>query len=201
MEFLSKQMILERIENRQALREIVYDIIKLYKLEDEGEFYLPEYFDEDSIEYNYKNLDISIELTLEEDYDIDTYMINAALWREENIVSIVIKYNPEKKFQILYELLGDLNETLAHEFRHYKQKKNNLYDIDSDEPETPLEYYTQPHEVDAQIAGFKRLSKLSKKPFEEVMINWFNKNRDIHNLNPEEVKIVMSKIMLEKDKR
>ena len=200
-QILTKEVILERIENRQAIREIVYDIIKVYKSEDEGEFYLPEYFDEESIEYNYKNLNISLELKLEEDYEIDTYKINAALWGDDDIVTIVIKYNPEKKFKILYDLLGDLNETLAHEFRHYKQRENGLYDMDSEEPDEPLEYYTQPHEIDAQIAGFKRLEKLSGKPFEEVMVNWFNKNKDIHNLNPNEVKIVMSKIMSEKDKR
>ena len=35
----------------------------------------------------------------------------------------------------------------------------------------PIKYYTQPHELDAQVYGFKRLSKLRNKPFEQVVRN------------------------------
>ena len=55
------------------------------------------------------------------------------------------------------------------------------------EEEDPFKYYTQPHEIDAQVFGFKRLSKIAKKPYELVVKNWFNKHRDIHRLNDREM--------------
>ena len=198
MIYLKKSLILERIEYRGALRTIIKDIINIYKNEEEGEFYLPEYFDEDEFEYSFPNLNISIELIIEQDPTIETFKTNAAIWREDDIVTIVIKYNPNVKEKILYDLIGRLNESLAHELRHYKQKRLGTHDLDVEEPEDPLEYYTQSHEIDAQIAGFDRLSKLSKRPFEDVMREWFDNNQDIHRLNNDQVEIVISKIMDEK---
>jgi len=188
------------MEYRGALRTIIKDIINIYKTEEEGEFYLPEYFDEDEFEYSFPNLNISIELIIEQDPTIDTFKTNAAIWREDEIVTIVIKYNPNVKEKILYDLIGRLNESLAHELRHYKQKRLGTHDLDVEEPEDPLEYYTQSHEIDAQISGFDRLSKLSRRPFEDVMREWFDNNQDIHRLNDDQVEIVISKIMDEKNK-
>jgi hypothetical protein len=200
MIYLKKSLILERMEYRGALRTIIKDIINIYKTEEEGEFYLPEYFDEDEFEYSFPNLNISIELIIEQDPTIDTFKTNAAIWREDDIVTIVIKYNPNVKEKILYDLIGRLNESLAHELRHYKQKRLGTHDLDVEEPEDPLEYYTQSHEIDAQISGFDRLSKLSRRPFEDVMREWFDNNQDIHRLNDDQVEIVISKIMDEKNK-
>ena len=59
----------------------------------------------------------------------------------------------------------------------------------------PLEYYQQPHEILAQIKGFKRLSNLRKKPIGDVINQWFNTHRDIHGLSPKEEKIVINRLM------
>jgi hypothetical protein len=64
-----------------------------------------------------------------------------------------------------------------------------------EEPEDPFEYYTQPHEIDAQIAGFKRMSQITKKPFEVIVRNWFDKNRDIHRMNDNETEEVIKRIL------
>ena len=96
----------------------------------------------------------------------------------------------------MYELVGSLNETLAHELRHLTQNITGTYDLNKyEEDETPYEYYTKDEELDAQLSGFRRLAKLTKKPIKTIAKNWFNKNKDIHNLTDEEVVDVISKVL------
>jgi hypothetical protein len=44
------------------------------------------------------------------------------------------------------------------------------------------------------------MSKITKRPFEEVVRNWFRTHRDIHNLTNDEEQEVISKIMEFKSK-
>ena len=44
-------------------------------------------------------------------------------------------------------------------------------------------YYTQPHELDAQVAGLKRMSKIRKQPFEQSAREWFKKNKSKHDMD------------------
>lgn len=195
MNIIKKGLILEGAGLRQEIRTIVRDIIEVFKNEDEGEFYLPNDLREDEIEYNFPKFDLEVELTLEESEYVDDFSLNADFYRDEYIVSIVITYNPNIKNKILYDLIGELNELVSHELRHLYQKTYGTYDIDVEEPGQPFEYYTQPHELDAQVAGFKRMSKITKKPFEEVVRNWFEKNKDLHHLNDNEKEKVIQLIL------
>lgn len=200
MMITKKSIILERGGYDQAIRQIVKDIITVYKNEGEGEFYLPEHVDEESMEYEFPNLNVSLELMIEEDESIDDYKVNAAIWKDEDVISITINYNPKVKDKIIYDLIGSLNEVIAHELRHYKQRETNLYDLYSkEEPEDPFEYYTQPHEIDAQVEGFKRMSRITRRPFEELVRNWFKTHKDIHNLPDEKVGEVINLILKHKN--
>jgi hypothetical protein len=180
---------------RQEIRTVVRDIIQVFKSENEGEFYLPNDLRDDEIEYKLPKFDLEVELIIQQSEDVDDFLLNAELYREEGIVAIIIVYNPENKNKILYNLVGHLNELVAHELRHIYQQKYKTYDIDVEEPEDPFEYYTQPHEIDAQIAGFKRMSQITKKPFEKIVRNWFEKNKDIHRMNDNETEEVIEKIL------
>jgi hypothetical protein len=72
----------------------------------------------------------------------------------------------------------------------------NFPDEDEDEEELEgLEYYSQPHEIDAQVEGFKRMKKVTRRPFEELVRNWFRTHQDIHQMNPEDTKTVIDMIM------
>ena len=82
--------------------------------------------------------------------------------------------------------------------RHIYQKLNDLYDLDKPEEGDSFKYYTQPDEIDAQIFGFKRISKLTKKPFDVVVKDWFATHKDIHNLNDNEMNEVISIILKNK---
>ena len=76
-----------------------------------------------------------------------------------------------------------------------------FFDLNVKEKTNPFKYYTQPHEVDAQIFGFNRLAKLSKRPFETIVRNWFDKNKDIHKLNKNETQKVINIILTQNNEK
>ena len=84
---------------------------------------------------------------------------------------------------------------IGNEIRHIDKKYRNLFDINVPEEKDPYKYYTQPHEIDAQVFGFKRLSKLTKRPFEVVVKEWFDTHEDVHKLSADEVNDVISKLL------
>ena len=195
MNTIKKKVILESAKLRQEIRTIVKDIIQLFKNENEGQFYLPNDLRDDEFEYNFPKFNLEIELTIRPTEDVDDFLLNSEYYRNENIIAVFIVYNPKDKNQILYNLIGELNELIAHELRHIYQKTYGTYNIDVQEPEEPFEYYTQDHEIDAQVAGFKRMSQITRKPFEEVVRSWFEKNKDTHQLNDSEKEKVIQMIL------
>ena len=189
-------LLLENKKRRNVIRTLVRDIITVFKGEDEGEYYLPNYLDNEDF-YNFLdfNHDLTVELNLVEDESLDSFKLDAWLWGNEDVIEVVITYNPNIKNNITFKLIGELNEVIGHEIRHIDQKYRNLFDINVPEEKDPYKYYTQPHEIDAQVFGFKRLSKLTKRPFEVVVKEWFDTHEDVHKLNADEVDDVISKIL------
>jgi hypothetical protein len=179
------------------VRELVRDIVSFYKYQREGEFLLPE--DLKGEKFNsYKfpgiNNEFVIELNLEIDDDVENIDIDAAYYREEDVIEITIISNPEMGYKNLELLIGELNETLRHELEHIYQYQKG-YKFPKREPTSPIKYYLQPHELEAQRAGFKRIAKLQKKPLIDVITNWFNKNQKRHRLSDKEVEKVIKKIL------
>lgn len=189
--------LLEDNKRRSIIREIVKDIINVFKSEDDGEFYLPNYFDEDKEFYFFEKMKsyLVVDLVIVRNKKIQSFILDAEYLHEDDIIVIVIEYNPEVKKQILYDLVGELNEIIAHEIRHIDQNVKGTYKLGGDEPEDPYEYYIQPKELDAQLFGFKRLAKITKKPLEFVIKNWFEKNKEIHRLDDNQSKDVINKII------
>jgi hypothetical protein len=179
------------------VRELVRDIVSFYKYQREGEFLLPE--DLKGEKFNsYKfpgiNNEFVIELNLEIDDEVENIDIDAAYYREEDVIEITIISNPEMGYKNLELLIGELNETLRHELEHIYQYQKG-YKFPKREPTSPIKYYLQPHELEAQRAGFKRIAKLEKKPLIDVITNWFNKNKKRHRLSDKEVEKVIKKIL------
>lgn len=198
---VSKNILLEIKKRRKIIRDLVSDIVDIYKKNEEGEFYLPEDIN-DKTHYNFPKLKtpLQVELNIFPDDEIDTFIIDADYFYKENIIAISILYNPEKKMIVLYDIIGELNEIIAHEIRHVDQHTKGMYTFNDDEEETdPIKYYTQPHELDAQVYGFKRLSKLKKIPFEQVVRNWFETHKQFHGMEEEDYNIVIDQIMKHKE--
>ena len=189
-------LLLENKKRRNVIRTLVRDIITVFKSEDEGEYYLPNYLDKEDF-YNFLdfNHDLVVELNLIEDTSLGGFKLDAHLWRDEDVIEVTITYDPNMKNNITFKLIGELNEVIGHEIRHIDQKYRNLFDINVPEEKDPYKYYTQPHEIDAQVFGFRRLSKLTKRPFEVVVKEWFDTHEDVHKLNEDEVDDVISKIL------
>ena len=196
---IKKSLILEKSEQTQLIRQIVRDIIQIYKINGDGEFYLPEDLGGEEMEYRSPKNSVSVELTLEMSDTVDDYMSTAFFDRDENVIGIKIVYNPKNKRKITYDLIGELNEIIAHELRHLYQRDTDLYDFgdedDEEEELPPFEYYSQPEEIDAQVYGFRRMKKVTRRPFEELVRNWFRTHKEIHQLNEKEQEKIIEMIL------
>jgi hypothetical protein len=96
-------------------------------------------------------------------------------WDEdENQIEIDVDIAEDADMDVMYELIGELNDVVTHEFEHAKQTKSG-YVFPDVEYKQPKRYYLQQHEIEAQVAGFKRKSKLQKRPIEEVIREYFQK--------------------------
>jgi hypothetical protein len=126
-------------------------------------------------------------------------MSTAFFVRDENVIEIKIVYNPKNKRKITYDLIGELNEIIAHELRHLYQRDTDLFDLgdedDEEEELPPFEYYSQPEEIDAQVYGFRRMKKVTRRPFEELVRNWFRTHKEIHQLNEKEQEKIIEMIL------
>jgi hypothetical protein len=199
MDFLDlkiRSLLKEDNNKREEIRTIVRDIITIFKNNDEGDFYLPEDVnDEEFYDFKKINATLTIELTITIDDEIDGFEVNADWISEDDVIELSIIYNPENKNRLLYDLSGELNEIIAHEIRHIHQEVTGSYNTKVRKSIQGKKYYTQPHELDAQIFGFKRISKLTKTPFDIVVKRWFNTHKNLHQLDDKDVKYVIDKIM------
>lgn len=174
-------------------RKLVRDVIRVFKSEDSGSFTLPEYF-EDEMTYEFGGAaDLTLELELEENTDLEDFEVDGDYYRDNNTISVKVEYNPEKKLLLTQKLIGELNETIRHEIEHMSQKHRG-YKY-RQEPEEPLKYYTQKKEIEAQVAGFRRRAKQERRPVEDIMREWFKKYEKRHRLSPDQTNKVIKKLL------
>lgn len=193
--FESDEPILEQRMSRQATRQVVRDIVNALKLGKSGEFYLPEN-EEGVYTFSKYPVEFTVELSLKRTKKVDGFKINSNYVPDEDVIEIVVMFNPANLSKNLYDIIGELNEIIAHELEHGIQTYKGEFDgHDEDDVENSLEYYTQSHEIPAQVKGFRRLSSLRKQPFEQIVRNWFDTHGDIHNLSDDEKEQVIDQIM------
>jgi len=183
--------------SRLAIRTTVTDIVHILKKGEEGYFMLP---DEDGGEYSFINLpfEYGVELTLEIDDEMDGYKIDGEYsYEPDDTISVIefdIKYNPKTLKKNFYNIIGELNDIVAHELEHAFQYNRDGY-VSQERPIESFKYYTQPHEIGAQRVGFRRVAKLTKLPFNDVVRDWFETHKEIHGLTDDEMEKVMEIII------
>jgi hypothetical protein len=59
---------------------------------------------------------------------------------------------------------------------------------------SPLDYYSQQHEVDAQKVGFERRAKMEDKSVEEVIQDYLEYRQSIDNLSDSEKQELIGKL-------
>lgn len=192
---LNESLIKEaRFDN--AVRTVVQDVIAFFKHQREGDFGLPEDLRDDELTYKFPDMEteFSIFLDLQLDDTIQGVDVDADYFRDDDLIYLTIISNPKDGYTNLKELTSELNEVLRHEFEHIKQMEQG-YKFPKKEPTDPYKYYTQPHELEAQRAGFRRRAKGERVDFETLVRNWFSKNPHKHNLNPTQQEKVIQKII------
>jgi hypothetical protein len=176
-------------------RKLVQDIIRFFKYQREGEFSLPEDFEGEEMIYTYPGFEgFSVFLDLQLSDDVETVDVDGDLYYDDDLVYITIISNPNAGYSILDELTKELNEVIRHELEHIRQHEEG-YEFPEEEPESPEDYYTQQHELEAQRAGFKRRAKSEKVDFETLVRNWFKKNPHKHTLKPDQQEKVIQQII------
>ncbi len=209
------EMINESKGISEPIRYVVRDITDIIKSETPGEYYLPEDTTEtNEIEYDFKkdfqkfgisrsynipsfSIELLYKISDEKDMDVP-YMINGALMSDGDTISILIIINPEEYPSLMYNLVADINDIVAHEIEHIFQQNNmrpegEIYDDGEDKIQPKdKEYYKQPHELPAQLKGFERVSKLRKQPIEKVIKDWFSRSKYAHQLSDEDSSEVIS---------
>jgi len=192
---LNESLIKEaRFDN--AVRTVVQDVIAFFKHQREGDFGLPEDLRDDELTYKFPDMEteFSIFLDLQLDDTVQGVDVDADYYRDDDLIYLTIISNPKDGYTNLKELTSELNEILRHEFEHIKQFEQG-YKFPKKEPTDPYKYYTQPHELEAQRAGFRRRAKGERVDFETLVRNWFAKNPHKHNLNPDQQEKVIQKII------
>lgn len=181
----------------QPVRQVIKDIIRMVKTQVSREYYLPEEISEDYIpEYEFPQIpfsfDVILDLTVEDGVE---YYTNADLLGDDTI-GVVISINKKDYPQVLYTLISDLNDLIAHELEHiyqnYGYRDVNPDDYPDYSTTTGKEYYKHPIEVPAQIKGFQRQSRVTRKPVEELIRNYFKKNKERYELSDEDVEDIVT---------
>jgi len=179
----------------KTTRMLVQDVIKFFKYQREGEFGLPEDMSNGEMVYQlpgFNNFSIFLDLQLSN--DVDTVDVDGDLYYDDDLLYITIISNPDTGYNILDELTKELNEVIRHELEHIRQHEQG-YKFPKKEPKSPEKYYTQPHELEAQRAGFNKRAKSEKVDFETLVRDWFKKNPHKHNLKPEQQEKVIQQII------
>ena len=189
----------------KATTDVVKDIFEVITLFEDGEeyFILPDYYtDKDGDEYRYSDLEFNVEVNIvdESQYTItqdETFVIDAAMGGDNDdtiYVDIVLSSNfSEKDYESLQIVLS---EYIRHEIEHLLQiiDPNRPDIINKDEEMSPFEYYTQPHEIEAQKVGFERRAKMEERPLEDVINDYIEYRQAIDKLTPKEKHMLVSKL-------
>jgi hypothetical protein len=191
-----KQSILESDMSRMskiAVRTTVTDIVRKLKDGKSGTFYLP---GEDGEEYEFTNLPFkySVELILKIDDDLDGFQVNGSYSSDDDVIEVMVVYNPKTLRRNFYNIIGELNDIVAHELEHGFQYVTEGK-IHQKAPTESFEYYTQPDEIKSQKVGFRRVAKLRKLPYNDVVRDWFENHKDIHGLTDDEMEKVINIII------
>lgn len=199
----------------EPIRHISRDITNIVKSQNYNNYYLPEdttnggelmydFYNEYKkfgVSRSYTIPTFSIELRYESDLNMDEpYMINGAVMDDDETISIVIIINPNHYPSLMYDLVADINDLVAHEIEHIFQNNNMRPDSEISSPKKGeeskgKEYYKQSHELPAQLKGFKRISKLRKQPIKKVIEDWFSRSKYAHQLSDEDSSKVIAHLV------
>jgi len=194
---INESLIMEGKYDR-IVRQIVNDILSVFKTKKVGGVSLPEDLRETDLYYDYPQFkkEFGVFVNFEQSDDVETFEVDGDLYYNDDTIEILVITNPNSGNEILNDLVNELNEVVRHEIEHIIQYDGGMRR--KKEPTDSEKYYMQQHELDAQKAGFKRRARREKNDMETLVRNWFKKYPHKHTLNPEQQERVIQKILSEK---
>ncbi len=175
---------------------LVIDVFEMLNRGTSGVFYLPEETGEIPIYIVGEGVnDLTLEFEVIHDKTIVQPEVDGEYIPNEGVVVLQVVYNPNENVKkVIEEITPEIYEILTHEVVHFLQEEAG-FEFPEKEPKKSLKYYKQKHEIEAQVKGFERQSKVTKKEIEQVMKDWFEKYPNKHNLKPKEVDKVIKTLL------
>jgi hypothetical protein len=143
--------------------------------------------------------DLEISLMVAPSKKVDDFLIDGNFCHEDLSIEIGLVYNPGKE-KDLHWMTWALNEIIAHEICHYHQYLGGRLPRNRKKELPASKYYLQNHEVEAQIAGWERVSQMTGDTVEKSAEIWFGRNYHFHGMEELEWKKVIQKIFFLRDK-
>ena len=190
----NNDIIQEQKVSRKFLRDIVRDII--FKIK--KDYKKPKTYKYNRVDPGFGNpFDMEIVMNKGKDFDgkfLKPYDMEAFWDDDTDTLEVFLNIDPRTDQSFLYNLVGEFNDVISHELTHKRQyeRGDKISKRRITRPET---YYTQPHEVEAQMVGFKRKAKLMGKPLEDIIRDYFNKRRIKYNLTDMIIDRIVKKLM------
>lgn len=190
----------KKIDRFELLEEIVdgliVDMVKMLERKSSGVYYLPEETDEDTMVYDFEGVNsLSVEFEVIQDKTITEPEVDGEYVNNDAIIVVQVVYNPNADFRESMEIIiPELHELLTHEVVHFLQEESG-YEFPKKDTKKPFKYYTQDHEIEAQLKGFEKKSKVTKKEIRDVIKHWFKKYPHKHNLTPAQVTKLIKKLL------
>lgn len=173
-------------------REIVRDIITIIKHSDEGNWELPS--DIKDKEYYSHDMSVYFDWNFSWKENNQKYFVDGNYDDETQTIQVIAFLNKEYYPELMYDLVADLNDIIAHEYEHHKQylglRPESEIFKGGDQPKN-YKYYLQKHEIPAVLQGFKRVMKLRKVGLGTVIDGWLERNipnEDISQNDKEKLK-------------
>ena len=203
-------------ENVEKIETVTYDLVNdlmtVYDTGTSGYYQLPD--DVPGSKFVYYEFEgfssFSVECTINfdlegNDYiDVDGNFIHDGNDEDDEdndyVVEVTINVNPKYIADAREDVKDELFDIVGHELAHMIQKESH-YDFPSDELTEPLKYYTQEHELEAQLVGFILKSRKTGKLIDDVVRDFFEGKKVKFNLSSsmiEELTTLVLKYIKEK---
>jgi len=190
----NNDMIQEQKVSRKFLRDIIRDII--FKIK--KDYKKPKTYKFNRIDPGFGN-PFNMEIVMNKGKDYDNTFLKPydmeGFWDDDtDTLELFLNIDPKANQSFLYNLIGDLNDFISHELTHKRQYERGDM-IPKRKITKPETYYTQPHEIEAQMIGFKRKSKITNQPLETVVRDYFNKRRAKYKLTDKIIDRIVNRLM------
>ena len=130
------------------------------------------------------------------------YFIDGDYDDETESMQVVVFLNKDYYPELMYDLVADLNDIIAHEYEHHKQylglRPESEYYDGGEQPKN-YKYYLQAHEIPAVLQGFRRVMKLRKIGIEPVIDGWLQRNISNKDMSEEDQKKLKDELIKQYD--